>query len=213
MIKLYAAKAPWEFLKGVIRDLRPTWLLEEMGIPYERVLLDPMKGETKSPSYLGVNPFGKIPSIDDDGFLLSQSAVVCEYLADKYGKLIPPAGTQDRFKHNQWMFFAMSDIEPRTVAILRARNFLGADESEQAKWLEADAKKTLKFFFGILDQELSKKEYLMGSEFQVADLMLTAVMSIIWKDPLFDEFANLKGYLAKNMARPAFKKAFEMNGI
>src|SRR5687768_2672078 len=92
MLKIYGAKAPWPFLKGVIRDIRPVWLMEELGEPYERISLDPMKGETRSEAYLAINPFGKIPALQDNELSLFQSSTVCVYLADKFQKWIPRVG-------------------------------------------------------------------------------------------------------------------------
>ena len=212
MVKIYSAKAPWSFIKGLIRDVRPTWVCEELGLPYERIVLDPTKGETRSPEYLEINPFGKIPSLVDGSFKLSQSAAICEYLADKAGALIPKIGTPERAKHSQWMYMAVTDIEPRIFMSFRSKHFLDESEASIGQWLDADARKILKFYFGVLNQELSSRPYLMGTEFMLADLFLSVVCSPFRGDALLTEHAALNAYVEKNLSRPAYRCAFAVNG-
>src|SRR5690348_11642342 len=114
--KIYGAKAPWPFLKGLIRENRPVWFFEETGTPYQRVSLDPMKGETRTEQYTQLNRFQKIPTLEKEGFVLTQSAAILHHLASTTGKLYPqdPA---EQAKHLEWMFFAMTDIEAHAVQL------------------------------------------------------------------------------------------------
>ena len=98
---------------------RPRWVLEELGIPYELVRLDPARGETRSPEHLSRQPLGHVPALEDEGGLLFESAAICLYLAEKYPEkgLVPPPGSRGRGLTYQWLFYAMTELEPPCVAI------------------------------------------------------------------------------------------------
>ena len=209
-LKIYAAKAPWPFLKGYIRDIRPTWFMEEVGEPYERIVLDPMKGETRSDDYKGVNPFGKIPSIDDNGFVLLQSNNICLYLADKFGKLAPKAGTKERALHDQWVYFAVNDIEPASFGVLNAQFFLKKEDPRE--WLEQSSVERLNRLLPAPNEHLGKHRYMTGNEFTVADLALSCTLRPVKDHACLEPCPNIRNYLARIYDRPAFKKAFELNG-
>src|SRR5262245_6206158 len=113
MITLYGS--------GVSRWVRPYWLLQELDVPFEPKLVSVRKGEHRSPEFLAVNPFGKLPALVDGDLTLIESAAICTYLGDKYAEkaLIPKTGTRARALHDQWVSFAITELEQPLWRIAR----------------------------------------------------------------------------------------------
>jgi len=116
MITLYAFKAIFEGGVGETKDLRAQWALEETGLPYHVHALDQLAGDLRSEAYGKVSPFHQVPVIDDEGFVLSESAAIVIYLAEKAGRLIP-SDMQGRTRVTQWCFAAVGTIEPTFTAL------------------------------------------------------------------------------------------------
>jgi glutathione S-transferase len=205
---IYGLRAPFPFLKGHVRHVRPVWLMEEMGIPYDLHFLDLEKGEEEAKEYLEINPFGKVPALTDGSLKLSESGAICSYLAEKYGQLIPPAKTPERAKHDQWMYVAVTMIEPHTVRVLAA-DFFYKDEPE-GPVLRAAALESLKDSLGVLENHLSENTYLMGNDFTVSDIMMTASLRLLSHTDVLKEYPRICSYMNRNIERPAFLKAAEL---
>src|SRR3954462_5794306 len=111
MIKLYWSPRS--------RSISAIWLLEETGLPYERVLTDISIGEQKRPEYLAINPMGKVPGLQDGDAALGEAAAICAYIADRYPetKLAPDVTDPLRAKYLQWLFFSPGCIEPAIIQI------------------------------------------------------------------------------------------------
>lgn len=210
-MNLYGAKAPWPFLKGLIRDNRPTWFFEETGIPYQRISLDPMKGETRDEKYTQLNRFQKIPSLEADGFVLTQSAAILHHLASSTGKLYPQ-NPQDQIKHLEWMFYCMSDIEAHAVQMKTLLPMTDEKDHAHAKWMLNRAEQILTRALNYLDGELAHKTYLMGNEFYAADILLGCCLYPIKDHLLIQSRPNIKKLLDTYYSRPAFKRMIEING-
>jgi len=101
------------------RSIRPRWMLEEIGQPYELVSLDLQAGDQKKPEYLKINPNGTVPTLVDGDLVLYESAAICQYLADKFPdkRLAPPVNTPARGYYYQWIHFSMSTIEPPLLTL------------------------------------------------------------------------------------------------
>ena len=89
MLKLFGVKPALKELKGITRDIRVGWVLEELDLKYEYIALDPKKGEMQTPEYFKLNPTGKVPTLSDGEFSIFESSAICSYLAHKEKKLIP----------------------------------------------------------------------------------------------------------------------------
>ncbi len=111
MIKLYWSPRS--------RSFSAIWLLEETGLPYERVLTDITTGAQKAPEYLAINPMGKVPGLKDGDAALGEAAAICAYIADRYPEtnLAPAATDPLRAKYLQWLFFSPSCIEPALIQL------------------------------------------------------------------------------------------------
>ena len=111
MLKIYGT--------SMSRTGRSLWALEETGVKYEHI--PTQMAELKTPAHLKLNPNGRIPVIDDDGFVLWESMAINFYLAAKYGKApLWPDAIQDRALANQWSYWAMTEVEPSLVTLLAA---------------------------------------------------------------------------------------------
>src|SRR5215510_10115260 len=124
MIKLYGIPAS--------RASRSLWMLEELGVPYENVRVSFM-GDAQKPEYLAINPNGKIPALDDDGLVLFESLAINLHLARKYGKELWPASPDDQSRAIQWSIWAMTEVEPPVMTVLRNRAFLPEPQRSEAE--------------------------------------------------------------------------------
>ena len=111
MITLYGFGNIFPEGRGETKDLRAQWALEETGLPYRVHALDHTGGELDSDAYSRISPFRQVPVIDDDGFVVAESAAVVLYVAEKAGKLIP-GDFQGRTRVVQWCFAAVGTVEP-----------------------------------------------------------------------------------------------------
>ena len=186
------------------RSARSLWALEELGVNYEH---NPMPTtDAKSAPHLKLNPNGHVPVLEDDGVVVWESMAINLYLADKYGKnsLWPsdPMGRADVYK---WSFFAMTEVEPHLITILRNR-VMNAPENRDEKAASA-AVEALKAPMNALEESLKGKEYLLGKNFTIADLNVAAVMSWIPMMKLdLSSWPNVAAWLQKCLGRDANKK-------
>ena len=186
------------------RSARSLWALEELGVKYEHLPMPTT--EAKSSAHLKLNPNGHVPVLEDDGAVVWESMAINLYLAEKYGKnsLWPadPAARADIYK---WSFWAMTEVEPHLVTLLRNR-VMNAPENRDEKAALA-AVEALKAPFNALEESLKGKEYLLGRNFTIADLNVAAVMSWIPMMKLdMSSTPNVQAWLQKCLGREANKK-------
>src|SRR5712691_5434179 len=137
------------------RAVRPRWMLEEIGAPYELVRLNLAAGDQRKPQYLAVNPNGTVPTLVDGDLVLFESAAICQYLTDKFPdkKLAPPAGTPARGLYYQWIHYAMSGLEPPAVAIFL--HSIQKPEAERVPAIVREAKQALAGSLRVVDRALA----------------------------------------------------------
>ena len=190
------------------RSIRPRWLLEELGVPCEVKLVSLAAGDQKKPEYLKLNPNGTVPTLVDGDLALWESAAICQYLADKYPekRLAPPLGTPERGKYYQWIHYAMSGIEPPAVTVFL--HTMQLPEAERMPALVDGAKAQLGRVIRVVDDALAGREWILGSQFSAADVMVGS--TLVWCQMMGlirDQYANVPGYLARCAARPALQRA------
>ena len=186
------------------RSARSLWALEELGVPYEHLPMPTT--DAKSPAHLKLNPNGHVPVLEDDGAVVWESMAINLYLADKYGRdsLFPsdPAGRAEAYK---WSFWAMTEVEPHLITIMRNR-VMNAPENRDEKAAQA-AVEALKAPLNALEESLKGKEYLLGKDFTIADLNVAAVMSWIPMMKLdISSTPNVQAWLNRCLGRDANKK-------
>jgi glutathione S-transferase len=196
------------YFNPMTRATRPRWILEELGVPYELEHVDLMKGEHKLPKYTKVHPLGRVPALEDKGFVMIESAAIVMQLADKYPEkgLAPAVGTNERAEYYQWIFFAMTEAEPPLVTILFHTRIL--PEAQRSPAALEEAVKEFKPTADVLQDYLKGREYAVGNKFTAADVIVAGVLALANMLKQLDGHPGLQEYLKRMLERPAAKKAF-----
>ena len=196
-------------------------MLEEIGLPYEAHRIDISTGETHTPEFLSLNPNGKIPAIlDPDGpggkpTSLFESAAILLYLAEKTGQLMP-TDPVERFETLQWLFFQMSFIGPMLAELDYFHKQEGheiADKRPLARY-KAEAQRLL----GVLDDRLTRRRWMMGDEYGLADIATFGWVRHLVGDydtgnlVNYDQFENVARWLEQGLARPAVARGLGIPG-
>lgn len=202
MITLYGFGRIFPEGRGETKDLRAQWALEETGLPYRVHALDHTGGELDGDAYRRISPFRQAPVIDDDGFVVAESAAVVLYLAEKAGKLIP-GDVQGRTRVVQWCFAAVATVEPTLVCIDLIEMF---DSDKAAHRLRAEVRKLAGRWLGDVERRLEDREWIACSDFTVADIMMASVLRSIRKTDLMEPYPRLKAYYERTQARPAWQR-------
>src|SRR5690349_3829799 len=206
MITLYGFGRIFPEGVGETKDLRAQWALEETGLPYRVHALDHTGGEHQSEAYGRISPFRQAPVIDDDGFVVAESAAVVLYLAEKAGKLIP-SDVQGRTRVVQWCFAAVATVEPTLVAL----DIIGIfDAGQSAPTLHAEVPKLARRWLGDVERRLEGREWIACTDFTAADIMMAGVLRSIRKTDLMDPFPRLKAYFERCHARPAWQRTLAL---
>ncbi len=206
MITLYAFGNIFPEGRGETKDLRAQWALEETGLPYRVHALDHTGGELDSDAYTRINPFRQAPAIDDDGFVVTESAAVVLYLAEKAGKLIPN-DVQGRARVVQWCFAAVSTVEPTLVCIDLIEIF---DSAKAAPKLHTDVRKLAGRWLAGVERRLQDREWIACADFTVADIMMSGVLRTIRKTDLMEPFPRVKSFYERCQARPAWQRTLAL---
>jgi glutathione S-transferase len=168
--------------------------------------VDPRKGEHLHPDYWRINPFGKVPCITVDQFSLAESAAICTWLADQHAEraLIPAAGTRARGTHDQWMSFALTELDAPLWLVLKNRALL--PEAQRVPDIIPQALESFAASSRILAAHLQARPFVLGESFQVADIFLSSI--IAWARSLDAPGVNaqLLEYQERMMQRPGYQK-------
>jgi glutathione S-transferase len=187
------------------RAFRAIWIAKELGLDYRHVPIETGTAGARKPDYLAINPNGRLPAIDDDGFVLWESLAITLYLAKKHapGRLYP-ATLEGEAKAWQWSLWSVQEVD-RGVNIwsLHAIRLPPAERNSQ---LREDALKVIAAPFRVLDGALADRAYLLGPEFTVADLNVAAVISRAMEMDL-SATPRLADWLKRCLDRPAAREA------
>jgi len=194
-------------------------MLEEIGLPYEAHLVDFGKGDQKTPEFLSLNPYGKIPAIIDpsgpagEPLPLFESGAILLYLAEKTGKLMP-TDPAPRYETIEWLFFQMAAMGPMFGQVGFFHKFAGP-EIEDKRPLHRyrdEAKRIL----AVIEARLSQRTWIMGDDYTIADIsMLGWVRNLIGfygaGDLVgFGDLKHVPAWLERGLARPAVKRGLEI---
>ena len=190
------------------RAFRALWIAEELGLDYEHLPIEIGDAGARKPEFLAINPNGRLPAIDDDGFVLTESLAITLYLAKKHslGRLYPTS-LEKEAETWKWSLWAVQEVD-RGVNIWSLHAVrLPAEERDAAK--REEALKVLNAPFKVLDGALARQPYLLGNEFTVADLNVAAVISRAI-DMDLNVVPNLKAWLTRCLERPAAQAALAL---
>jgi glutathione S-transferase/GST-like protein len=190
--------------------MAPQALFEEIGVEYEKIVIDLDKGEHKSEEFLSVNPMGQIPAlILPDGTLMTEAAAMLVQITDRHpeAKLAPPAGSVERARFLRWLFFLSSSVYPAVLRVYYSERF--STDPSAAEAIKAAAEADLDDQFGILDDALDPGPYLLGETFSAVDIMLW--MLIQWHpEPthLFEKAPRVGRIAGLVQERPAIARTW-----
>lgn len=193
------------------RAARNIWCAEECGAAYDLVKTPIGEEGSRKPDFLKINPMGTVPAAQDDSLTLTESLAIDLYIAKKYGaaKGVYPGDLAGEAKVWQWTLFGASEMEPKH-GIFAANTFM-KPEAERDRKAASDAWTGLGKPFGVLDAQLAKQPWLLGTAFTVADLNVAAVlMGSVANKVDFSRWPNLKAWLERCYARPAAQKVMAL---
>jgi glutathione S-transferase len=189
--------------KGLARDMRVRWALEEVGQPYEVRLVS--FGAMKEPAHRALHPFGQIPTYEEGNLALFESGAIVFHIAERHAGLLP-GDANARARAITWMFAAINTVEPPILDLVTARLVEGDEPwCEQRLPLVQDR---IRVRLGELSARLGDAEWLDGA-FSAGDLMMVAVLLRLRMSGMLDDYPNLSAYVARGEARPAYRRAFE----
>ncbi len=194
------------------RTIRAHWMCHELGLEYEPVLIGSRTGATQSDEFRALNAKEKIPVLVDDDFVLSESAAIVTYLGDTYGRgsgLVPDPFTRERALYNQWLSFVQMELDAHTLYVIRRHRDLANLYGEAPAAISA-AIDGFNKQVAVAETALTDQEYLVGSQFTGADILMTTVLT--WADVYgIDLSTTLADYMLRQTDRPAYKTAAELN--
>lgn len=190
-----------DFARGLVRDLRVRWALEEAGLAYRERLLDAMKPRPEA--YFQEQPFGQVPAYRDDTVQLFESGAIVLHIGEGSEALLP-RDAAGRARATAWLIAALNSIEPRIME-LAIIDFFHPD-AEWGRLRRPEVVEKVREKLGRLAAALGDKDYL-EDRFTAGDLMMTTVLRNLRHTDLVSEHANLVGYQARCEARPAFQRA------
>lgn len=188
--------------RGLARDTRVRWALEEVGEPYDVRYLSFQA--MKEPAHLRLHPFGQIPTYEDGDLVLFETGAIVFHIAEQHTGLLPK-DTHGRARAIAWMFAALNSVEPVILELVTAR-FQEGDKP----W----SKERMPLVLNRIRQRLSQLSTRLGSAlwldgaFSAGDLMMVSVLLRTRPSGILDEFPNLAAYVARGEARPAYQRAF-----
>lgn len=179
------------------------WALEEAGVPYSLKVLDLMKGEHKGPELVSKNPMGKLPTLVDGDVVVTESAAIALYLADRYapGKLAPALDDPRRGTYLRWSFFAPSVIEPAVMAHGSGWTY----KEVAAGWGNYDS------MIAAAESAVAGGPFLLGEQFSMADVVFGGLLRFLIGFKQIEPRPSFTDYVARLDARPGFQRAEEKN--
>lgn len=189
--------------RGLARDMRVRWALEEVGQPYDVRLLS--FEAMKEPAHTALHPFGQIPTYEEDGLALFESGAIALHIAERHPGLLPD-DAKARARAIAWMFAALNTVEPPILD----REMAGYTERDKP-WYDERLPildNRIRVRLDQLSDRLGDTDWLDG-RFSVGDLMMVSVLLRLKSSGMLEEYPNLPAYVARGEARPAYKRAFD----
>jgi glutathione S-transferase len=189
--------------RGLARDMRVRWALEEAGQPYDVRLVS--FAAMKEPAHRALHPFGQIPTYEEGDLTLFESGSIVFHIAERHASLLPKDANA-RARAITWMFAAVNTVEPPILELVTVKLVEGDKPwAEQRLPLVEDR---IRARLADLARRLGDAHWLDG-DFSVGDLMMISVLLRLKPSGMVDGYPNLAAYVARGEARPAYKRAFD----
>lgn len=185
------------------RAANVVWMLEEVGVPYDVRFVDLTKGAHKAPEVLALNPMGKLPILTDGDAVITESAAIGLYLADRYaaGRLAPAVDDPKRGTYLRWSLFAPSVIEPGSLAKAAKWDF----KPGQAGWGDHEA------MLSTISAAIGTGPWLLGDTFTMADVIFGGTVRYMLRFGMLEPRPEFTAYAERLAARPALQKSDARN--
>ena len=190
------------------RAFRVAWLCKESNIPYEHVnvTINVEDATCKNADYVKLNPNARVPTIDDDGFVMWESAAINLYLAEKYQSPLWPTDVKGKGRVLQWAFFTANDVEPNMITVMQHRVLFPPEKRSATLADEADAR--LQPRLKILDEHLAKNRFFGGDRWDMADFMVASVCYSFFAIKYdLGRYPSFQKWLMASLERPKAKEA------
>ena len=181
------------------------WMLEEVGQPYDTVVLD-YATTMKGAEYLKINPMGKVPAIKHGDTVVTEAAAICAYLADAFpqAKLAPPSGSKERGPYYRWLFYGAGPVEA-----MASNHALGVQVPDDKRGMVGYGSREQ--VIDTLDKALQGREHLAGDRFTAADLYVGAQIGWGLQFGTIEKRPAFEAYVARILSRPAAQRAKEID--
>jgi GSH-dependent disulfide-bond oxidoreductase len=193
------------YFNGSPNPTKVALALEEMGLPYEAIPVDPRRGEQFQPDYLAINPNAKVPAIVDDGVTVFDSNAILLHLAEKTGRFIP-TGAAERAEMLSWLMFVATGVGPFCGQAVHFRHFTPEPVPYAQQRYQYEARR----HFGILDERLAQHRYLVADAYSIVDMSFWSwarMAPFIMGEDAWQSFPNVKRFHDEIAARPAAQAA------
>lgn len=192
------------------RSIRARWTLQELGVDFESISVNLFAGDAQRPAFLKLNPAAKLPVLVDGDFVLTESAAIVLYLAEKYGKFLP-TDARGRAEVNRWLLFTVTELEQPLWRIAKHRNLY-----PEAQRIAADIPLASEDFLRMADvaeKHMHGRTFVVGDSVTVADFVLAYTLDWANEVKLLDRSPQLVAYMERMYARPrAAKRIAELRG-
>ncbi len=200
-------------------SMAPHILLEEIGVPYRRVLVDRTKDEHKLPGYLKLNPNGLIPVLTDGDLVLYETAAICLHLCDTQpqAQLAPPLGSAERAHFYKWLMWLTNTLQATLIVYFYPDRWAPAGDARTAALVKTEAQHKVQALLGRLDAMMAAhgQDWMLGQHYSALDPY--ALMLCRWTRNFSEEPArqwpHLGPFLQRMLARPAVQRAFAAEGL
>lgn len=189
--------------RGLVRDVRVRWALEEVGQAYDVRYLS--WGEQKEPAHRARSPFGQVPTFERGDLVLFESGAIILHIARHHPGLLPD-GADAKARAEAWLLAALNSVEPPVWEYVVARIIEAREPWAEARLPVVEAR--LRTRMGELSDRLGDADWLDGN-FSAGDLMMVSVLRPLGANPILQEFPSLAAYVARGEARPAFRRALD----
>ena len=200
MITISAFSEVPDFARGLVRDLRVRWALEEAGLPYKARLL--AQGDQDKPGYRLLQPFGQVPIFEENGVVLFESGAIVLHVAER-SKTLLPKDRAERARAVQWLIAALNSVEPSIINVFVIDLFYAGEE--WAKLRRPSAVELMNKKIDAIAKRLGNSPFLDGDRFTAGDLMMATVLRFHADVPKRDP--RLAAYVERCTSRPAFMRA------